>query len=126
MHQDTKTGLADAAVARALALPQRCYSAYVNETRKPDFATLLRICPVLRTTPDAVLDIGPHAVLPAGNADGQGRRAMERLACGLFLGMFAYFLAAGADNNLPVYRVSIPSVALDTALIGIKLTMRSA
>ncbi len=49
---------------------------------------------------------------------------MKRLACGLFGGMFACFSAAGADS-LPVYRVSIPSVAPNSALIGIKLTIRS-
>ena len=62
-------GLADAAVARALDLPQRRYSAYANETREPDFATLLRICRVLRTTPDAVLGVAPHVILPTGDAD---------------------------------------------------------
>ncbi len=62
-------GLADAAVARALDLPQRRYSAYANETREPDFATLLRICRVLRTTPDAVLGVAPHVTLPTGEAD---------------------------------------------------------
>ncbi len=53
-------GLTDAGVARALDLPQRRYSAYVNETREPDFATLARICRALRTSPDAVLGFGPH------------------------------------------------------------------
>ena len=62
-------GLTDAAVARALDLPQRRYSAYVNEAREPDFATLLRVCQVLRTTPDAVLGVGAHAALPPGDAD---------------------------------------------------------
>ena len=62
-------GLADAAVARALDLPQRRYSAYANETREPDFATLLRICRVLRTTPDAVLGVDSHVTLPAEDAD---------------------------------------------------------
>ena len=61
-------GLTDAAVARALDLPQRRYSAYVNEAREPDFATLLRVCRVLRTTPDAVLGVGPHVSLPPGDA----------------------------------------------------------
>ena len=60
--------MSDAAVARALDLPQRRYSAYVNETREPDFATLSRICRVLRTTPDAVLGFGPHPALPAEDA----------------------------------------------------------
>ena len=49
---------------------------------------------------------------------------MKRLACGLLLGIFAWVQAAGADD-LPIYRVSIPSVAPDSALIGIKLTIRS-
>ena len=62
-------GLTDAAVARALDLPQRRYSAYVNEAREPDFATLLRVCQVLRTTPDAVLGVSAHAALPPGDAD---------------------------------------------------------
>lgn len=62
-------GLTDAAVARLLDLPQRRYSSYVNETREPDFATLLRVCQALRTTPDAVLGVGPHAPLPPGDAD---------------------------------------------------------
>ena len=62
-------GLTDAAVARALDLPQRRYSAYANETREPDFATLLRICRVLRTTPNAILGVGPHETLPAGDAE---------------------------------------------------------
>lgn len=61
-------GLTDVAVARALDLPQRRYSAYVNETREPDFATLARICRVLRTTPDAVLGFGPHPALPVEDA----------------------------------------------------------
>ena len=62
-------GLADAAVARALDLPQRRYSAYANESREPDFATLLRICGILKTTPDAILGVGPHAVLAVEDAD---------------------------------------------------------
>lgn len=53
-------GLTDAAVARVLDLPQRRYSAYINETREPDFATLARICRALRTSPDAVLGFEPH------------------------------------------------------------------
>ena len=61
-------GMADAAVARALDLPQRRYSAYVNETREPDFATLGRICRILGTTPDAVLGFEPHPILRADDA----------------------------------------------------------
>lgn len=61
-------GMSDAAVARALDLPQRRYSAYVNETREPDFATLGRICRALATTPDAVLGFAPHPALAAEDA----------------------------------------------------------
>ena len=49
---------------------------------------------------------------------------MKRLACGLFGSLLACVPAAGADG-LSVYRVSIPSVAADSAVIGIKLTIRS-
>lgn len=53
-------GLSDAAVARALGMAQRRYSAYANETREPDFATLARICRILRTSPDAILGFTPQ------------------------------------------------------------------
>ena len=62
-------GLSDAAVARALDLPQRRYSAYANESREPDFATLLRICWILKTTPNAILGVDSHAVLAVEDAD---------------------------------------------------------
>lgn len=48
-------GLTDADVARRLGLTQGRYSTYVNMTREPDFATLVRICKALQTTPDEVL-----------------------------------------------------------------------
>ena len=50
---------------------------------------------------------------------------MRKLACGLFGGLFACLPAAGADD-LSVYRASIPGVAPHSALIGIKLTIRSS
>lgn len=71
-------GLSDAAVARALGLAQRRYSAYTNETREPDFATLARICGVLQTTPDAVL--GFLTQDPARPGEGAGARAAAALA----------------------------------------------
>jgi transcriptional regulator with XRE-family HTH domain len=61
-------GLADAAVARLLGLSPSRYANYVQGTREPDYATLLRICAALRTTPDWLLgydtpgaDRGPDA-----------------------------------------------------------------
>lgn len=68
-------GLTDAAVARALGIGQHRYSAYANESREPDFATLARICAVLRTTPDALLGYGSQ---PAGSSDDDA--SLARLA----------------------------------------------
>ena len=70
-------GLSDAAVARLVGLNQRRYSAYVNETRAPDFRTLAAICRVLRTSPDAVLGFAPHA--PLGTMDGLEARVRSVL-----------------------------------------------
>ena len=52
-------GLTDVEVARRLGLAQGRYSAYVNETREPDFALFLRICAALSTTPDVMLGVTP-------------------------------------------------------------------
>lgn len=61
-------GLTDVAVARALDLTQRRYSAYVNESREPPFTMLMAICGVLRTSPDAVLGYKPQASLAVEDA----------------------------------------------------------
>ena len=71
-------GLSDAAVARALGMAQRRYSAYVNETREPDFGTFIRICRVLRTTPDQMLGFTPQDDAQPG--DGAAARAAAALA----------------------------------------------
>ena len=42
-------------MARRLGLAQGRYSTYVNMTREPDFATFVRMCEALQTTPDEVL-----------------------------------------------------------------------
>lgn len=70
-------GLTDAAVARLLDMPQRRYSAYTNETRAPDYRTLIAICRVLRTSPDAVLGFVPHQ--PLGPTDGVEARVRAAL-----------------------------------------------
>ncbi|WP_241667267.1 helix-turn-helix domain-containing protein [Muricoccus nepalensis] len=51
-------GLSDAEVARRLGLGATRYANYVNGTREPDFATFLRICQVLETTPNDLLGAG--------------------------------------------------------------------
>jgi len=51
-------GLSDAEVARRVGLGQTRYANYVNGTREPDFITLVRICEVLDTTPNALLGFG--------------------------------------------------------------------
>jgi transcriptional regulator with XRE-family HTH domain len=56
-------GWTDAEVARRLDLDQARYSNYVNANREPDFATFVRICRVLATTPNEVLGFD----LPTGD-----------------------------------------------------------
>jgi len=67
-------GLSDAEVARRADLHPRRYSNYVNEEREPDFQTLLRICAVLQTTPDALFGLGdggtPPVLAARGPAEG--------------------------------------------------------
>lgn len=63
-------GLSDAEVARRLDIAQSRYASYVRGAREPDFATLQRICRILRTTPDAVLGV-PPVVPPEDPAMGQ-------------------------------------------------------
>lgn len=62
-------GWSDAEVARRIGIPQRRYSTYVNMTREPNFADLMRICAVLGTTPDHVLG----GVEPSGDEHITGR-----------------------------------------------------
>jgi len=47
--------LSDAEVARRAGLSERRYGHYVRGVREPNFATLLRICPVLDVTPNELL-----------------------------------------------------------------------
>lgn len=49
-------GLSDVEVARRLGLSQSRYANYVVDKREPDFATFIKICRVLGTTPDLLLD----------------------------------------------------------------------
>lgn len=60
-------GLADAEVARRAGLAERRYGHYARGTREPDFATLLRICTVLDTTPNDLLLAG-QMVRPSAHA----------------------------------------------------------
>ena len=50
-------GLSDAEVARRADLSERRYANYVADKREPDFATFLKICSVLNTTPNDVLGV---------------------------------------------------------------------
>lgn len=67
-------GMSDSEVARRLGLTQRRYSSYVNQTREPSFADLLRICEALSTTPDVIL-----GVTPPDPAEDTARRALAAL-----------------------------------------------
>ncbi len=48
-------GLSNSEVARRAQLDERRYGNYIRDARKPDFATLVRICRVLLTTPNDLL-----------------------------------------------------------------------
>lgn len=50
--------LTDADVARRAGLTERRYGHYVTGTRRPDYETLLRLCDVLRTSPNDLLGYG--------------------------------------------------------------------
>ena len=47
--------LSNAEVARRLELAESRYAHYVSGSREPDFATFIRICNLLRTSPNDVL-----------------------------------------------------------------------
>ena len=71
-------GLSDTDVAKRLGLAQSRYANYVNQNREPDFATLVRICRVLDTTPNHVLGFeGPDSTEIDGRS--RGRAALEAL-----------------------------------------------
>lgn len=52
-------GLTDAEVARRAGLTEPRYGHYVAGTRRPDYDTLLRLCHVLGTSPNALLGFDP-------------------------------------------------------------------
>ena len=67
--------LSDAAIARRLGISQSRYTNYVNGHREPDFTMLARICLVLNTTPNELLDFeGPGIQKEADN------RYLQRIA----------------------------------------------
>ena len=54
-------GFSDAEIARRLGFGPSRYTNYVSDLREPDFATLVRICELLETTPNEVLGVGGQA-----------------------------------------------------------------
>ena len=48
--------MTDAEVARRAGLSSTRYANYVQGRREPDYATLVRLCRLLATTPDSLLD----------------------------------------------------------------------
>ena len=49
-------GLTDAEVARRAGLSETRFAHYTRDRREPDYSTLVRICRLLATTPDVLLD----------------------------------------------------------------------
>jgi transcriptional regulator with XRE-family HTH domain len=68
-------GVSDTEVARRLGLSQSRYANYVANKREPDFATLVRICRVLGTTPDLLLGFG--AIPEASSEDERLRQEIQ-------------------------------------------------
>lgn len=62
-------GLSDAEVARRLDLSASRYGHYVKDVRQPDFATFLRICRILETTPNSLLGFDSDAPAVTGNSE---------------------------------------------------------
>lgn len=59
-------GLSEAEVARRVGLGATRGANYVTRTREPEFATLLRICQLLETTPNDLLGVREeHASVPS-------------------------------------------------------------
>ena len=56
--------LSDSEVARRAGLSQARYHNYVSEVAEPDLGTLMRICRILATSPDGVLDFAQSARVP--------------------------------------------------------------
>ena len=62
-------GLSDAEIARRLGVSPSRYTNYVSGLREPDFASLLRICALLGTTPNDLLGVDqPTASQPGPQA----------------------------------------------------------
>ena len=59
-------GLSDAEIARRLGFGPSRYTNYISDLREPDFATLLRICELLETTPNAILGVDGQGPPPTG------------------------------------------------------------
>jgi transcriptional regulator with XRE-family HTH domain len=58
-HRAQELSLSDAEVARRAGLSSRRYGHYATGSREPDLATLIRICRVQQTTPNALLGFEP-------------------------------------------------------------------
>jgi Helix-turn-helix. len=58
-------GLTDTEVARRAGLSQSRYANYVVDKREPDFATFIKICRILGTTPDLLLDFRTSETAPS-------------------------------------------------------------
>ncbi|HYD64081.1 helix-turn-helix transcriptional regulator [Azospirillum sp.] len=69
-------GLTLSEVARRAGMSERRFGNYVTGRREPDFATLLRICRVLATTPNDLLGVGEAADICEERATAEER---ERL-----------------------------------------------
>lgn len=93
-------GLSDVEVARRLGMSQSRYANYVVDKREPDFATFIRICRVLGTTPDLLLGFG--ASFEASSEDERQRQEIQ--AATLSMGTRALRTLADVADALAAQR----------------------
>ena len=66
-------GLTEAEVARRAGLSEARFAHYTRDRREPDYGTLVRICRLLATTPDVLLDF------EASSGDDEAASLRDRL-----------------------------------------------
>ncbi len=91
-------GLSDAEIARRLGFGPSRYTNYVSDLREPDFATLLRICALLETTPNDLLGVEQ----PAASRPGPEALRKQIVAAAAGMDMDTLRLAAEVMSALAV------------------------
>jgi transcriptional regulator with XRE-family HTH domain len=70
--------MSEAQIAKHLGLSRACYANYLNGQGERDFTLLLRLCQVLRITPNELLGYDSRAAAPPAT-----RRYLQRIAAAI-------------------------------------------